>query len=116
MDREIIHIHKPWWGAWKKFGWEKGIPGIGVNHKLVNDAFGNQEKLYFQIGDNPTVYEIPGTTILRYYIKNKTKYKARKGVLLYVFPRNLLRKVIEDDKEDNSKKSQSSVVEQDLFK
>lgn len=30
MKTYKLNLKQPWWGAWKQFGWEQGVPGFGI--------------------------------------------------------------------------------------
>ena len=32
-----IHIRELWWGAYKIFGWEEGVAGIGISEKILTE-------------------------------------------------------------------------------
>lgn len=85
-----LHIQEAWWSAWQKFGWAKGIWGIGINKKTIEKAIKDGEQMEITVGKEPKVYKVSPTTIKNLSEKNKWAYNA-KGVELYVVPHNLLR-------------------------
>lgn len=87
-----IHIQEAWWSAWQKFGWAKGIWGIGIDAKKVDQAIEDKDELFVRIGKFIEEYCISPTTVKNFAEKNGTTYKA-KGKLLYVIPQTVLKKV-----------------------
>jgi hypothetical protein len=85
-----IVIQEAWWSAYQKFNWAKGIWGVGLNKKKVNEAISFNEKLEITVGKNPKVYTVSPVTVKNTAEKNKWIFNA-KGVELYVMPHNLLR-------------------------
>jgi hypothetical protein len=88
-----IHIQEPWWSAWKKFGWAKGIWGIGINKNIVELARKKRESLIITIGNDKTEYCVSPITIINFYERNKTSYIARGNTNLYIIPQTLLSKI-----------------------
>lgn len=87
-----IKIHEPWWSAYRTFGWAKGVWGVGLNAKMVDQAIENKERLKIQIYKHPERYDISPTTVKNYAENHGTKYLARGNVMLYVVPQTKLRK------------------------
>jgi len=85
-----IFIQEAWWSAYITFGWAKGIWGVGLNKKKVEEAISLNEKLEITVGKEPKVYTVSPVTVKNTAEKNKWLFKA-KGVELYVMPHNLLR-------------------------
>jgi len=50
----MIHIKEPYWSAWQRYGWEKNIPGIGINTK----EFRGEGNMEIRIGKDKRVYMI----------------------------------------------------------
>lgn len=87
----IINLREPYWGAWKKYGWEEGIEGFGVRESLINVARMSKKKLLisFKYGD----YEITPTLAEKVVKKYKSIFIARDNTKLVVIPRNRCKKV-----------------------
>ena len=84
----IIKIIEPFWGAGSIYGWGSSIPGIGLNAKIVDQAFKNKIKIRVQIGNDPQIYQISPKTIKRLVGKYSSIKEVRFGVQLYVVPQN----------------------------
>lgn len=87
-----IKIQEPYWGAFKRFGWAKGIWGIGLARKDIYKAIINKERVYIKIYKFKDEFDISPITVRNYALKNKTMYKARYNNWLYVVPSTLLGK------------------------
>ena len=87
-----IRIQEPWWGAWKRFGWAKGIWGVSFSKKVVDKAIKDKEKLFVHIWKFKTRYIISPVTVKNYAQKNNTENKARHNTILYCVPQTLLKK------------------------
>lgn len=85
---KITHIVEPFWGAWKFYGWDKPIPGIGLSEKVVMDALRNREKIKVTIGKDPEEYEISPVTVVNLAKKYHSVKQVRSGVKVAVVPRN----------------------------
>lgn len=92
----IHHIIEPFWGGWKIYNWDKGIPGIGLNEKIVLEALRDKKKILVTIGKDPTVYEISPVTVVNQAKKYNSIFKARYGTKLAVVPQNQFRKRQDD--------------------
>lgn len=75
------------------FGWPKGIWGIGIDAKKVDEAIAKKEMLELEIYSFKEKYIISPTTVRNYAIKNKTVYQAKGNTKLYVIPQTELRKI-----------------------
>lgn len=94
-----IHIVKPYFSAYQKYGWDYQIPGIGIKKEHVEKALKRREPIYLTIGTDPATYEISPVTIKNIVEKYHSTFKARAGVLLWVFPRNRLVKLNHKEEE-----------------
>lgn len=88
-----IRIQEAWWGAWKHYGWAKGIWGVGLDIDTVKEAILDKQKLELQIYTFPHRYLVSPTTVQNYALKNGTLYKAGKKTWLYVIPQTKLEKM-----------------------
>ena len=87
-----IRIQEPWWSCYKKFGWAKGIWGIGIDAKKVNLAIKRKESLELKIYTFPETFVVSPVTVKNYAEKNKTTQMAR-GTKLYIIPQTKLGKL-----------------------
>lgn len=88
-----IRIEEAWWGAWKYYGWAKGVWGVGLDVDTVDQAIQDKQKLELQVYTYPHRYLVSPVTVRNYALKNGTLYKAGKNTWLYVVPQTKLRKV-----------------------
>lgn len=90
-----IKIQEPWWGAWEKFGWAKGIWGVSIAKHKIEEAIKNKEKVYLNIWKFKKRYEVSPVTVKNYSQKNKTQNLARGNskVILYCIPQTELKTV-----------------------
>jgi len=84
-----IKIREPWWGAWKKFGWKKGVPGVGIRKDIIVKAHQEGKGLLITVGKKEDQYFISPNKALDYVAKRKSIFLARKGTVLYVIPLDL---------------------------
>ena len=85
-----VVIDAPYWGAWKKFGWEKGTWGVGIKKQKVEAAKVAGYDL-FKISVNKAQYFISPEFVETYALENNSIHKAKQGVTLYVVPCTELR-------------------------
>lgn len=91
-DNILVEIQEPWWGAYTTFKWAKGIWGIGINKNIVDKAIGEKKNLSILIKKSiKDRFIISPVTVKNYAEKNRTTFKARNNVELYVIPHNLMR-------------------------
>jgi len=88
-----IKIQEPWWGAWKTFGWAKGIWGVGFKAKDIQDAILKKEQVNVVVGTFKEELTISPVTVKNFAEKNGTTFTARRGTKLYVVPNTKLKKV-----------------------
>lgn len=89
----FVRIQEPYWGAWKKFGWAKGIWGVGFKAKDIDKAIKSKEQLEVTIYKFKDTYKISPVTVRNFAEKNNCTYTARHGTKLYVVPNTKLKKV-----------------------
>ncbi len=87
-----IKIQEPYWGAWQKFGWAKGIWGVGIAVNEIEKAIVKKEPIIITIHGFKEKYQISPTTVKNYAEKNNTKYLAMFNRELYVVPQTELEK------------------------
>ena len=82
-----IHIRELWWGAYKVFGWENGVAGIGINEKILTRAERMGRKLKLSYYKNRKQrYHITPSRFRKLSAKHKSTYIARNKVKLLVIP------------------------------
>lgn len=79
-----IAIKEPWYSAWQKFGWTKGMWGVGINAKEIQTAQELGEDIHLAVGKK--TYLVKPGRVKEYAEKNNTKFKARYNITLYVVP------------------------------
>jgi len=84
-----INIREPFYGAWKKYGWKKGVWGVGIKQSEIMKAGIYGEKIYITLRDEPTEYMINPKMAL----KHGKLFKARFDTTLRVIPLNKFEKV-----------------------
>ena len=82
----MIRLNEPYWGAWKKYGWPRGIEGFGLSRELLDRAIA--ENKWIMISFPYGRYEITGKKAMKYAEKYKTSFRARADVTLFVIPRS----------------------------
>lgn len=87
----IIHLLDPFWGAWKMYGWEKGIEGFGISAFILNRAknFDKQIVVSYRYG----IYLIDWLDCYDFIQKQFCQFTAREGTILYIIPRTLFKRV-----------------------
>lgn len=83
----ILKLNEPWWGAWQRFGWEKGTEGYSINEKAVIYARDNKKKIL--IKNKYGNYEISAKKA----ITTSMPVSARNGTELLCIPRTALKKI-----------------------
>jgi hypothetical protein len=79
----IIMLREPYWGAWKKYGWEKGVEGMGVSIEAVKEAEEKKKKIMVRLLGRGA-YEISPKMALKY----AGRFVSRDNKVLLVIPRN----------------------------
>lgn len=86
-------LRQPYWGAWKKYGWDHGVEGYGVDIEKIREADRNGEKIEILYQGN--TYTVSTKKINEFYKSSAIKpvFKTnRGGVTLIEIPRTLLKK------------------------
>jgi hypothetical protein len=78
----LTRLHQPYWGAWKEYGWDQGICGIGISSEMVNKAIRNNCGIVINI-TKYGVYRINPNKLER--LKGNL-FKAHDGKYLYEYP------------------------------
>jgi hypothetical protein len=85
----VIFLNQPYWGAWSKYGWEKGVEGFGVSREALQKALDLQKKI--KVRFKYAAYEILAAKALE--VASKNIYVPRDGQELIVIPRTAFDKV-----------------------
>jgi hypothetical protein len=85
-----FRLHQPYWSGYKKYGWAKGVPAIGISEKLVKYAFkvGKHIRVNTQWG-NLEISPIKARREARKY----QSYFMTKGIKLLEIPRTAFRAI-----------------------
>lgn len=84
-----IVVQEPWWGAWSRFSWAKGIWGVGLDSNKVKNAIKKKQKLEVHIKYFGSTFTISPTRVRNYAEENNTIFmagKAKRKTKLYVIP------------------------------
>lgn len=86
-----VSLKKPFWSAWKQYGWTEGDEGFGINEKIVQRAKRTNKKILitttfgmFEI--TPDKAEKMCRTYLSYFVTHG-------GVRLFIIPRSSCKKI-----------------------
>jgi hypothetical protein len=91
---KILNIKEPYWSAWKAYGWEKGVAGIGISNEVIGEALKNKSDIYIYIGKDTTLYQIDPYKVLELSMKYHSKKTVGHGVSVKVIPINELEEII----------------------
>jgi hypothetical protein len=102
---KLINIKMPYWGAWKEFGWDKGVWGIGLQKRYLEGSsflriYSEYHNLYYQVdlGEARKVAKIG---------KNKPK-----GVTLFIIPMDILRPEVSNGNKMVGERKQAKKVKE----
>lgn len=90
MNRKLIFkIREPYWGAWKRYGWDRGVWGVGLNLKRLKSGKerGVKEVLIKTRGET---YQISMLSLTRLFRKERP-VERKKGIQLLVVPNKILK-------------------------
>ena len=90
---KILNIKEPYWSAWK-YGWEKGVAGIGISNEVIGEALKNKCDIYLYIGKDPTLYFISPYQVLELSMKYNSKKTVGRGVRVAVIPVDALTPIL----------------------
>lgn len=88
----VVRLRQPFWSAWKKYGWEKNIEGLGVSSKIVRLALKLKKKIGVQDG-NYGWYEKSPLKIAEEVEQYQSIMSVRGGTILWITPRSTWKKV-----------------------
>lgn len=78
-----LHIKVPYYSAGQKYGWAKGVPGIGINHEVIK----NNDPIRITVGKDKTIYKITRSNFVD-NVKAYGSVEYHKGVKIGVVPMN----------------------------
>lgn len=93
----LIKLREPWWGAHSKFGWEKGVAGLGLNSEEVDAASGEM----IEIQTRGEAYRIKADDVIDMCTKNNWTFTAKNNTVLYVVPQNKCTQVFKNQLDES---------------
>lgn len=84
-----IKLDQPWWGAWKQFGWEENVPGVGASRFTVElaEKLGKKIKVtYYR--DRSIKYVMTPSKWQKLKEKYNSVFYGRSNVEIWVVPVN----------------------------
>ena len=87
MSTYKLSLRQPWWGAWKQFGWDKGIPGFGIAKDKL-DTYDNIEISY-----QGNKYLISSREALELSQQYKSYFVTKTGVKLVSIPKTAFKSI-----------------------
>lgn len=89
----LITLREPFWSAWKRYGWEYGVEGYGVDREIIRESIRSNETLHIKYRES--LYSIKPQKILKFYAESELKpiFRTTRGhKVLLIIPRTLLKK------------------------
>lgn len=83
----LVNIREPFWSAWKFYGWEKGVPGIGIAEDIVMKALREKGEIFVRIKKDYNTYIIGHQTIIEMLKKYRSVRSVGNGKKVAVFPK-----------------------------
>lgn len=106
-----ITIREPYFSAWKRYGWPKGIWGLGINKEHLFKALQLRENLLIHVNSLKADFECMPQTVINYCQNKRAYFTAGKNTLLYVIPNFMLDKLGGKD----PLKIESDTIQKSLF-
>lgn len=105
----LITLHEPYWSAWQRYNWERGIEGFGISLEAISTATTKKKHIRVRVLNYGT-YEITPTKALS--VAGEYQYIARDKKSLVVIPRSAFEKVgfAKERKEFEEKEHKRAVV------
>lgn len=98
----VITLHEPYWSAWQKYNWEKGIEGIGISLEAIDVARSKKKRIRVKILKYGA-YEISPKKALE--VAAEYQYIARDRKKLVVIPRTAFDRIaFEKEKKEYEEK------------
>lgn len=111
----FIRLREPYWSAWQKYGFEKGVEGFGISKEVIDKCIEQKKKLRVRIAKYAT-YEI-GYTKLQLQASSDRRYLARDNKVVYVLPRTAFEKIVREVKQADVEKEdlRAKSIQESLF-
>ena len=77
-------LHECYWSAYQRYGWEEGVPGIGISAEMVNKAIEEKCGIVIEVIKYGT-YRINPKKLEKYHNQNFI-FMAHDHKILYVYP------------------------------
>ncbi len=89
MSKPVFKIKEPYWGAWKRYGWDKGVWGVGLNLHRIKKAKDQGAKEVIVQTNNQT-YTVTIRSLTRLF-RSERPVERKRGVQLLVVPNKILK-------------------------
>ena len=90
----LINIKKPWYSAWKKFGWERDTWGVQITMTVLKKLASSGEELLVRFRDTKKTFSIDAKRALEFVQNNKSKTTITIVKEAGVIPVQLMKPVI----------------------
>ncbi len=82
-----LTLRQPWWGAWKQFGWDKGVPGFGIakDKLMTNDMV--------EVHLNGLKYLISSQEALQLAQRYNSYFVTKTGIKLVSIPKTAFKSI-----------------------
>lgn len=87
-----LKLHQPMWSAYQKYGWERGVEGLGISKEAINFAHTKGKRIRVVMGTYGK-YEISPSKCKQAVDTYNSRFTARDGKELIVVPRTYFAKV-----------------------
>ena len=83
-----IKLREPYWGAWKRYGWEKGVPAYSIKKSLLLEAINQDQEVIVEY--KGASYRLNMDEFKKWYgeLEEKPQFEA-KGTTLVCIPKFL---------------------------
>jgi hypothetical protein len=112
----LTRLHECYWSAWQRFGWEKGIAGIGIACEVVSRAINDNCGVVIHVAKYGVFRA--SSEVLQKYREQKYLFTAHDHKFLYVYPQNefeVIKPSTEDKINDNIKEEKRVINQQLIF-
>lgn len=87
MKTYKLTLRQPWWGAYKQFGWDKGVPGFGI----AKDKLESYDEVEVSFQGNK--YKITSQEALRIAQQYNSYFVTKSGVKLVSIPKTAFKSI-----------------------
>lgn len=84
----IFKIREPYWGAWQRYGWDKGVWGVGLNLRRLKRAKDKGIKQVL-IKTQGKTYQVSMLTLTRLF-RSDRPVEVKRNTQLMVVPKTKL--------------------------